>query len=169
MRHLLKNTWIFALLAIVFVGCSRSEGSDDGSYFIKMRVDERAVVCKPINAYFIKYRATVGDEEKDLAHITFSCPANDDSLETITVGMIDFKGLGTYDLKKPENPQNTAQYAKNVTIADEVCGAVEGKITITGITEASITGTFQFKGVNHTNSKSVKITEGSFHLPLSKK
>ncbi|MDO5105179.1 DUF6252 family protein [Capnocytophaga sp.] len=168
MRSLLKNYWFLALLAIVFVGCSRSEGSDDGSYFIKMRVDDRAVVGKPIVASFNKYRATVGNEEKDLIHITFSCPSNDDSLENITVSMSDFKGPGTYDLKKPENPQNTAQYAKNITIADEVCGAVEGKIVITGITETSITGTFQFRGVNHTNSKTVKITDGSFHLPLKK-
>ncbi|CEN36341.1 hypothetical protein CCAN12_660021 [Capnocytophaga canimorsus] len=121
--------------------------------------------AKPINAYLIKYKATVGNEEKDLVHITFSCPANNDPLETVTVSMTDFKGLGTYDI---ENPQNSAQYAKNVTIADEVCGAVEGEITITGVTETSITGTFKFKGVNHTNSKTVNITEGSFHLPLKK-
>lgn len=168
MKHLLKFISIFTTLAIVFVSCSKSDGAGGGSHFIKMRVDDRAVVGKPIVANFIKYRATVGDEEKDLIHITFSCPSNDNSLETITVSMSDFKGLGIYDLKKPENPQNTAQYAKDITNVDEVCGATEGSIVITEFTENSIKGTFQFKGINHNNTKTVHLTDGSFYLPLQK-
>lgn len=165
MKHLLKIISIFAVLAVVFVSCSKSDGAGGGSHFIKMRVDGRAVICKPLIASVIKYTATVGDQEKELVQVTFSSSSDSNPLENIDLNMSDFKGVGTYDLKKP---QNTAQYAKDITNVDEVCGATEGSIVITEFTENSIKGTFQFKGINHNNTKAVHITEGSFYLPLQK-
>jgi hypothetical protein len=76
----------------------------------------------------------------------------------------DFKGVGTYNVAD----NNQGVYLTGVAgLSDSFIGLKEGTIKITSYEDQKIiTGTFEFKGENPTNSATKNITEGKFTISL---
>lgn len=87
--------------------------------------------------------------------------------KVMTLGILDYKGIGIYEFKKG---LGQASYLQDKTPAGSFSDTETGKITITSATATTIKGTFEFVAPNQdSNIKTKKtITEGSFELKYAK-
>lgn len=82
------------------------------------------------------------------------------------LSVIDYKGVGTYDLAT----DGTGSYMKDQTPTGSFA-ATSGTLVITSEAGGKLKGTFSFKAPNEntTINTSVTVTDGTFDLPFSKK